>query len=479
MRFFRYITDIAVARTDSRFPEKTENNDEFEFFRTVYAQDRHVDSLFSVLNSFSEIYKKEPDFFRSVFYVEPEDFSAEKTRLFFQNPSADLFKKCADCYDPLQRNNPFSIGEQLLLYACIVHKQNETPDFNTRVRKLRNFIENSEEVRKEYLPNLLHSVHQLITDGMLNEDSKFNKTQIQEEEQKALFIQANPGMHDVLCRLEDHPLLRGCTAIFELTSQLADHARQFEKLFYKGCDYDTISRALLTFGDYSQGFGGKRKFGNKKDSVWRELFTPSVRRRDFQNTKNALNKIWGAMMENSSVTPDTIISSYLALFDEESSKEKDWRYYFIRYDGFRKHTEGYYWINPLNPYECVMISRKTLWSSHWSPFLYTMHELKKDQTQLDKYLEHSAVPTGAPLIFARGNITIKITNVKGGFKLAALDGGGQALLNRATDAGLISPECICPVRQSPEGFDMEDRVEKGIELIDLFDKFAQGVITKS
>ena len=70
------------------------------------------------MKGFHKLYSTETVFFDSLFYIDEKDFQIDKTRLFFQNSAIDLFKKCADNYDPSLRTNPFSNGEQLMLYAC-------------------------------------------------------------------------------------------------------------------------------------------------------------------------------------------------------------------------------------------------------------------------------------------------------------------------------------------------------------------------
>lgn len=461
MRVFRYVTDIIEAKANDVFHK---NIDEFEVIKDIYSKEENVEFLFSILDTFVHVNKKRPDFFSSVFYINPDDYAVNKTRLFFANASINLFKKCADYYDPKQRINPFSIGEQLLLFGCIIHLQKNTADITSRIRKLRNLINNSEDtVRKENMPYLLNSVFDIIDSGTLDSDSKFNKTQIKEEEEKASFIKWNAHMLDTVCRLEDHHLLRGCIAIFKLTSELNDYEAQFKKVFNGGCDYDLISCAMLTFGDYSQKTGWVRSLGNKNDSTWRELFVPSQRRGDFHNTQNVLYDLLGKLHKESTSTLQTIISSYLALYEVDPVKEKDWKYYFIRYPYFRKHEDGYYyWKDEDKPYECIMLRRKTLGGFHWNPFLFSIWKAAGNTVSLENY--------GDPLIYVKNNATLKIYNKNDGFKMEIVDEDGRILLNSAYNTNLISSEFIYGVKQSAAGLDVEDRIEKGLQLINSLNK---------
>lgn len=461
LRFFRYVTDIILAKANNVVQD---NVDEFEVFKEVYSKDENVKLLFSILDTFVSVNKTRPDFFSSVFYINPADYVVNKTRLFFANASVNLFKKCADCYDTQQRVNPFSIGEQLLLYACIIHLQRNTPDFNSRIRKLRNLINNSEDtVRKENMYYLLISVFEVICSNKLDVETKFNKTQAKEEEDKASFIKQNFHLLHTICQLEDHHLLRGCIAIFMLMPDLEDYAAQFNDIFYVGCNYELISCAMLTFGDYSQKTGWSRSLGNKNDSTWRELFVPSQRRGDFDNTQSVLYNLIGSLHANSTSTLETIINSYLDMYEADKAKEKDWKYYFIKYPEFRKHEDGYYyWPDASKQFECIMMRRKTLGGFHWDPFLVSILRAVGNMVSLENY--------GAPLIYVKGNATLRMLNKNDGFKLEAVDADGQNLLNNALNSGLISTEFICSVNQSAAGLDEENRIEKGVQLINLLNK---------
>jgi hypothetical protein len=452
LRFFRYITDIIIAKTNTIFQDGI---DELELAQKIYSNEEHVDFLFTILDKFVEINKNRQDFFASIFYVDPSEYEITKTRLFFMNANTELFKKCSSSYDPTQRTNPFSIGEQLMLYACIVHLQNNTVDFHVRIRKLRNLISNSEDtVRKENMSSLLQSVFDIIVNDTVDDDSRFNKTQIKQEEEKALFIQQLPQLLDTIYRLEDHHLLEGCLAIFDLSPDINDYASQFHKVFTVGCDYDVISSAMFTFGDYSQKTNWSRRLGNKNNSVWRELFTPSQRRGDFQNTQKVLYQLL-EKLNQTSATLESIIHDYVTAY---SLKEKDWRYYFILYPEFRNHEDGYYyWPDETKRYESVMMRRKTLGGFHWDPFIVAIKSAVGNAVGLENY--------GAPLIYVKGNATVKILNQNDRLIFEALDDEGRTLLNAAIHNGLITAESVYLIKQSPSGLDEENRIEKGIQIV--------------
>ena len=459
LRFFQYITDILITKNE--IPVDDQNNG-FSAYRKVYGNIENVEFLFSCLDVFSSQYKTNSNFFESLFYIDETDFSIDKTRLFFFNSAIDLFKKCADNYDTSQRTNPFSIGEQLMLYAVINHLTNKTVDLNSRLRKLRNLIANSvDTVRKENMTSLLNTVSEIILNNNIDADSKFNSIQIIEENTKQKFIEENPEHKATIHKLEDHHLLQGCLAMFNFDLELPDYANTFYDVFSGNCHYETISRALLSFGDYSQKYDWRWRLGNHNNSVWRELFTPSQRRIGFQQTKEVLNMLLTHLLQNPQSNLQEIIDFYLASFEQQLDTPKDWKYYFIKYPEFRKNEDGFYYWNiqdKSKPYSCIMMRRTTLGGFNWSPFQYALKERFKDQLNLENY--------GAPLILIKENASLRISNMNQGYRFEANDDDeSELLLENLKRQGFISQDDIFQIDQNQDGIDLEDRIEKGTEFI--------------
>ena len=175
MRFFSYMTDLIIVRNNL---DKLNGEDILTRYRILYRDPDHAAFLFGTLDLFCSMKQNRPDFFQSIFSTDRDAWIDNKVRLFFIDALPDLLKKCADKYDPKLRNNPFSIGEQLLLYACILHLKGQTEHFSARIRKLRNLIAASEDnLRGEFLPSLVQSVQELIVDGTLSVENRFAKTQ--------------------------------------------------------------------------------------------------------------------------------------------------------------------------------------------------------------------------------------------------------------------------------------------------------------
>lgn len=458
LRFFNFITDMLIAENEIMFDEES---DSFDKIQNVYADSENVDYLFNILDLMVTSRQQRPDFYESIFYTSVDDFDPNKVRIFFARPNLDLFKKCAESYDPEQRNNPFSIGEQLLLYACMLHLQTNSLDFQVRLRKLRNLISNSEDtVRKEYLPSLLKSVKILILDDAVESESKFNTTQVQEEKQKEQFLLQNPNIKFILFKLEDHHLLQGCIAILGLQPGFDLVGQKFIEVFSPSCRYVAISCALFTYGDYTQKVGWKRLLASTKESTWRELFTPSNRRIEFDNTKVVISSLLLDLVNDHSKTIDGIIEKYLDLFAADPLMKKDWQYYFIKYKDFRYHSDGfYYWKDRSKPYESIMMFRTMMNGRHWDPVLLSIKQANENCLSMENF--------GKPLIFVKGEVSITITNHNDHFRFDANESNAESLqfLDKVRSDGIINDEYKYMIIQDNQGLDIEDRVLRGIEIV--------------
>lgn len=159
----------------------------------------------------------------------------------------------------------------------------------------------------------------------------------------------------------------------------------------------------------------------------------------------------------------SIIEDFLDEYNRSPSKERMWNYYFIKYSNFRRHQDGfYYWPDEKKLYECMMLNRKTTGGFHWDPFLFSIKCQKNKSLILENY--------GAPLIYIKDEGIIKITTKNDCYKIEAIDDEGMILLNKALDKKLISTDFTLKINQSKDGLDIEDRVEKGVKLIDELNK---------
>ena len=455
MRFIRYITDMLVAKGQMSIDR---SKDTLSRYGIVYHEHHASDFLFKVLDDFYEMYKFEPEYFSKYFYINDNDYSLGRTKLFFEKQSPDLFQKCAERYYPTGTINPFSLSDQLLLYGCIIHRTKKTKDFEVRIRQLRNLLYNSvDTIRAEYLHSLISSVESIIQDGQLDGHANLNTTQIEDEKRKAIFLGQFPHLREPLERLEDHQLLQGCLAIIQLTPDLAAVSAEFIRFFHNSEEYDLYSCALISRGDYSQQYGTRRRFGNRYWTVWRELFTPSRRKSDYDKTQKVLADLLNMLIKDPNLTATKLLQSWQAQFETSPNKEKDWRYYYIKYADFRKNEKGFYhWPDTAKLYESTMILSIETSGKNWDPFLYTIKNRLGHQVTIGNY--------SSPLIISNGLATMRLFNKNEGFQFEAVDSDSQMFLVNAVENGYINDQFMCPILQSEAGLDIEDRVQVGIEL---------------
>ena len=105
-----------------------------------------------------------------------------------------------------------------------------------------------------------------------------------------------------------------------------------------------------------------------------------------------------------------------------------------------------------------MMRRSTLGGWHWSPFLYAIAKKFPTQVSLDNY-------NRTPLSLTTGGATLKITNIGRGYKFESGDDESTVLLQCLMATNRLNGEGFLPIRQDPNGLDLEDRVEKCTNLI--------------
>ncbi len=454
LRFFRFITDMQIARDGVALS----TSDEWEIVEQVYSREDRVEFLFRSLDLFTRLEKHDPDYFSRWLYIDEADYASGKTRIFFTKPRVNLFRKCAEVYDDSGRVNPFSLGEQLLLYAYIVHGLKDTNDFPQKARQLRNLIASSEfQMRREHRSSLCRDVENLVCGNPLDKDSRLSAAQQNEEEGKEHLRMSHPQLEDVLFRLEDHHLLRGTISVFDLDQSIEPFAAAFQDLFQEGCDYVTASRAMLAIGDYTPNYGNLKRFGNHNWSTWRELFTPNEYRKGFERTKAVLKAYLQRFIDDPGTTNDSIV-------DSVDPGCLDWRYYYIRYRSFREWnstgTHGFfYWEHfEEKPFECTMMFKRQFNGRHWVPFLLAISEMS-ESCSIENY--------GNSLRFVCGPAIIDISMQNNGFTFSSREEDGESLasLKRIEDAGLLDRDGHLKLAMKNHKEDSVDRIEACADLL--------------
>jgi Protein of unknown function DUF262 len=183
-------------------------------------------------------------------------FDGDGVRLFGANTtSSDLFRACCERYGETSGSTRlFSLTDTLLLFAVLVHRMNKTDDVEGRLRSLRNVNEASQfEMRVTNMPKFVEEVAAFIKSGDLDNLATFNTNQVNEEKAKRDLRSGPPELGSAVDRLEDHPILRGTLAAFELDASIVDRAQAFEPVF-EFEHWPTLTGALLATGEYQRDY---------------------------------------------------------------------------------------------------------------------------------------------------------------------------------------------------------------------------------
>lgn len=454
LNFFWYITDILIVKNDI----KIEDDFWLEKAKQVYKKSKdNVQFLFNCINLFERLQVNNPEYFSKLFYINTENFSTEKTRLFFGKPSINLFHKCAKTY----QSGGFVIREQVLLYAII---QIELNNYNTPenfYRLTRNLLEHAadKEIRNENLKNLFAAMDNLIKGERDYKSLPFTQRQLKEEKEKEALIEGTESLKEIVYKLDDHILLRGNIAIFDFDEYIENLGKIFIKQIKSENDYISISKALLTFGDYTQKYDKNyRRFGNRNNSVWREIFTQSESREGFNNTKQILKSYLKVFINDSVKTNEDIIDGFLQEYIDDPDKPKELRYYFIKYDSFVKwngqYTNGYYYFfNHSEPYDCFMMFKTQFNGRHWSPFLLEITN-SNNKCTLGNF--------GDNMQFTNGDLILLVRNTNNGFKFLAPENDyfSERYLNDLINDQKLDSHAKLLINQDNNGVDLEDRIQK-------------------
>jgi len=406
----------------------------------------------------------------------------------------DLFRACCKTYgafDAGGKNRLFSLPRTLLLFAVFEHlntKQSQE-DFTSRLRIVRNLVFASidNQIRLEDFSALLHETSSIICNGDLATVLTYNSRQTQEEKDKASFLARHPehpNLTGILHRLEDHDLLRGCVAAFDLEVSppiFARRAELFHEVFSEEGKVPTsnVSAALLACGDYSRKIRNERwQFGSPEQSrasVWRELLTTPASR-EFPQTRSVLLQ----MLDSLAATPgasiqarlQTIVDRYLA--KQEEDHQFDWRYYLVKYSAMREGGSGIYVSSSgAMGFDLCMMYQKHLNSYYRDPYLFAVIALSgakegKDVAKLWHYGVDDCrperrwielVPTGEKIMSCRGQ----------GFQLQALSKAAEpasfmAILQKHN----VAADLMLRVKQKEINgvkYDQVDRILVGANLL--------------
>ena len=433
LSYFHFLTDIIRIKSGDDMSNK---KDYFEMIPLYKNNPNNVTFLEKAFDCWEKIN------IDKVFntYLSGKVYELGKVKVY--DWQSNLFEDCCKNYTGVGTRGSFGFNKVLMLYAFIVWKTKATnitdSDFARRIRIIRNLVWNStDEIRLERMKNLLEEVEEIVINASLTEESNgFNIRQKQEEIEKIAWCDQNPNLTEKLFELEDHWTLCGCIAAVGLDNP--ENFDSFRALFDN--DLLLVSKALLTYGDYSQTYTDKRYrfIASHNYRTWQEMLQPSQQRKEFEKTKDTIALLLGSLKSLSAADLEKQIQTYL----KDANTLKDWRYYSIKYSSILSYAQNgmYYQEEEWQQHYNIEVLRKNSFRGfHWNAILIAIYE-ETEETELVKD------DWGSPFTLKNG-MTLENTN--------------ETLIFRDNDK-IVHTEKI---PQTSEGIDLIDRVEKALELI--------------
>lgn len=390
LRLFRFLSDIVIHRHALDVGSATFDKDVDEWAECIYGQTNNKDHgpaheyLFKALDCFCNEFGNmktvgEITEWFAGYFVE-KGYRPGAVAIFESN--VNLLGACCAEYGVMQteKKRAFSLSKMLLLFSVLKYLKTkprlQPKEIEQRLRTLRNLISASDnEIRLDNFPALLNETADYIRTGDISKFKEFNTRQIGEEVLKQELL----SLPAILHRLEDHDLLRGCLAAFDLDAD-ADafslQAQLFHEIFPENADLpiDKISGALLACGDYSRKTrDGRFQFGSPdaaKREIWRELLTK-------EETKGSLLKM---LNEFGQAPGDTVEDRLQSIADKFLARQADvkqfnWRYYFVKYPIMRSGASGIF-ASAQNAmcFDLCMLHKKTVYADYGDPYLLAVIE---------------------------------------------------------------------------------------------------------
>jgi Protein of unknown function DUF262 len=441
MRYLEFIMDVCEWR-DKRIPDSSDPTTSRLTERASQAftpPNQHgIRNLDFFFHAFDTWVGTEPaDEFAKLFSTETE--TGPGLRL-FESRESDLFGACLTNYGTTR----FTYADRLLLFAVLIYRQRhldcDAGELESRLRPLRNLAESSpNEVRAEYMPELVDGTERLIVDGSLENLARFNQARVEDERLKRSVLARYPEVTSSFDELEDHDLLRGRLVAFELDpTTFADRAATFRAIAEPSMR-SAMSAALLTKGDYSRNRKNdnrSRQFGSTTSPVaWRDVLT-SGSRDSAAATRSALAALLDDVGARGGAADalQAIRDDWLTKRDAE--QHFDWRYYFVRYDSMRASPTGIYFGEHLPAtgdfgYSICMLRRTQMGSYCWDPFLLAIW----DEAALADFVEQ-------PFLYLQSEYEPRWMTFK-----------RSATRIRCTDTGF---EIVGPAKDSPLRLNFEE-----------------------
>jgi hypothetical protein len=227
------------------------------------------------------------------------------------------------------------------------------------------------------MPALLADLEQIVVERSLDNVSAFNQSQLADERLKAELLATSPELERDLHHLEDHSVLRGCLAAFELdASVFARRAAAFHRLFADPGCLRLLTGALLAVGDYSRQPGNRAvQFGCGSNlAPWRELLTGAGR-----SHLGATRTVLGRLLDRVAQTDGDPRAALEAIQTEwldatDASAGLGWQWYFVKYAAMREGASGIYvGTSGTLGYEVCMLDKTQMNSWYRDPYVLAIH----------------------------------------------------------------------------------------------------------
>lgn len=394
-------------------------------------------------------------------------------------PSTDLFLACCERYGATRGSTRlFSLTDTLLLLAVLTHRIEKTDDAPGRLRTLRNVNEASQfEMRVQNMPKFVEEVAEFMRSGDLNALATFNQNQVADERAKSALRLEEPELAPVLARLEDHTVLRGTLAAFDLDASIKTRAPAFESAFEPDL-WPMLTGALLATGDYQRDYphSDMHRFGSPTtESVWRTLLVDRGDRAALERVRTVLGDLLERVSASEAGAGSALEAVCRQFVDERSAAGHfDWRYHLVRYPAMREGNSGiYYGADKRLGYELTMLRKTQQNSWYRDAYLYAMwcEAGRPDEVKDPWFYGYSTTPrwmelirTGTSLRSVPDGISVKppvMPTANATFQAAREQAG---LVE--TDEGLLLR--IPQVSREGEAIDTVDRVQAGAQLVLAF-----------
>lgn len=410
--------------------------------------------------------------FTGLFSIESE---VKSVRLFGAS-TPNLFASACEKYGALRGAvRQFSLTDTLLLFAVLTHRMHDTADPTARLRVLRNVNEASQfELRLQNMPVFLTEVEAFMANGDLACLKTFNTNQVMEEGAKRSLVATMPEVAQSLCRLEDHPILRGTLAAFELDTTIVDRGPAFEKVMDPDL-WPLLTGALAASGEYQRDYKDSdyHRFGSPTtESAWRGVFVDRGDREALASTREALGALLDQVCSVEGETRAVLSGGCDSFLDGRVASGKlDWRYYLVRYPVMREGNSGiYYGADGQLGYEMTMLRKTVQRSWYRDPYLYAIwcEAGQPEEVKDPWFYGYSSTPRWMLL---PGSGT-EIRSVSGGLAIRtqAQDTKRATVAEVCADAGAVEvgEEWLLGMNQiDVDGrmVDNLDRVERGAALV--------------